>query len=343
MLQPMTGHAAPTRGQHTVPVTLVRQLVELLKRWKIQPDELLASFCATAALTDPLGRVPLETMLGLLARARLLTGEPGLGYYLALHERVSTYGCIGLAASSAATVKGSIDLAIQYAPLFSTALSISLQIEGRRALLRLDENVDLGSVRDIILINMMLGLETMAHALTGRREHGVAEVAMPEPPYNARFAHLIPRWRFGQPANLFVIEADALDWPVLAADPVSLDLMRALCERSLRELGLDQGLVERVRRVLVRDSGGLHSLKEVADRMRLTPRTLTRRLAAQGASFSSVVERVRHDQALVLLRSFELSIEEIARRLDYASASTFVRAFRSWTGRTPAAYRRERG
>jgi len=41
-----------------------------------------------------------------------------------------------------------------------------------------------------------------------------------------------------------------------------------------------------------------------------------------------------------MLRSSEITFEEVAERLDYSSVANFVRAFRRWTGKTPAAYRR---
>lgn len=341
MPRSLTPARTEAASEHSVPVTLVRHLVDLVQRWHIPPSELLIGSGLVGIPADPCERLPLETMIGLLERARLLTGEPGLGYYLALQQRASTYGYIGLAASSASTVRGAIELAIKYAPLFSTALSISLRVELGYAFLRLDEKADLGSARDIVLIHMMLGLETLANVLTGRQEHAAAELAIPEPPYNARFAHLVPRWKFGQPAHCVILDARALDWPILAADPLSLDLMRALCERALADLGFDDGLVEQVERLVARDSGRLGSMNEVARHLSLSPRTFSRRLAAQGASFSSLVERARQEQAQILLRTSQLSIETISRRLGYAGASTFVRAFRSWTGRTPAVYRRE--
>ena len=198
-------------------------------------------------------------------------------------------------------------------------------------------------MRDIVLIHLMLGLETLVTSLTGRREHGAAEMAIPEPPYQARFAHLVPRWRFGQPANCFVIAAETLDWPIVAADPGSLELMRVACERALVEREVDESFVESVRRAVVRESGGTRTLAQTADKMEISQRTLTRRLTEHGAKFSSLVEKVRRDQALLLLRTTALSVREIARRLDYADSSTFVRAFRSWTSRTPGEYRRECG
>jgi AraC-like DNA-binding protein len=41
----------------------------------------------------------------------------------------------------------------------------------------------------------------------------------------------------------------------------------------------------------------------------------------------------------MLLRS-QMSIDQVAERLEYSTASTFVRAFHRWTGTTPAVYRR---
>jgi AraC-like DNA-binding protein len=335
---------AVRESEHTVPVTLVAQLAELLKRWHIPSEELLeGSGVSKTVLEDPLGRIAVGTMHALLDRARLLTGEPGLGYYLALQKRVSVYGYLGFAASSAPSVREALQLATRFAPVFSTSISLELRIDGKEAHLRLDENIDLGNVRDMVLISLMLGLQTIAGSLTGKaQEAGSADITIPEPPYQGRFAHLVPRWRFGQPANRIVLDASVLDSPIVTADPMSLKLARALCERALDELGFDTGLVDRVRRTLARDEGGFRSLENVADEIHLSQRTLKRRLAAQGVSFSTLVERERQEQALTLLRSSRFSIEEVAERLDYSNASTFVRAFRRWTGTTPAAYRRGR-
>jgi AraC-like DNA-binding protein len=337
----MTIHNASREAACTVPATLVQQLIDLVQRWDIPAKELLADSGLGAARLDLSERIPLSVMCGLLSRARLLTNEPGLGYCLGLQQRASTYGYVGLAASNASTVREAIEFALKFAPVFSTALSLEFRVEGDYALLQLDESVDLGSVRDVVLIHKMLGLETLAHTLTGRQEHAHAEMAMAEPPYNARFAHLVPRWSFGHAANRLVLSASVLDWPILNADPVSHQLLRELCERELSQLGLDRGLVASVRRSLVQDSGRFRSLQEVAEDLGVPRRTLTRRLVAQGASFSALLEQERRERALVLLRASDLPIESVAAKLGYASASIFVRAFRLWTGKTPAAYRRE--
>jgi AraC-like DNA-binding protein len=337
-----TTQGGSREAEQTFLVTMVHQLTELLHRRQFSAEELLANSGLDSTALDRSGRVSLATVCGLVDRARLLTGEPGLGYFLALEKRASMYGVVGLAMSSASTVRDAIEVVVAYAPiLYSTALTLDLRVEGDYAFLRLDENADFGTVRDVILISMMLGIETLARALTGRQHSSRIELAIPAPSYQARFAHLVPLWRFGQPANRLVLSASALNWPVLTADPVSFNLLRGLCEVELSQLGLDRRLVERVRRSIVRESGRFRSFDEVATDMGLSSRTLARRLVAQGASFSALVDQERQERALILLRTTNLQIQSVASSLGYASASTFVRAFRSWTGKTPAAYRRE--
>jgi AraC-like DNA-binding protein len=327
--------------RHTVPVSLALQLLELVKRWRVPPEELLSVVGLTeTALQNPLDRLPVETMCELLERARVLTGEPGLGYYLGLQKRVSVYGYLGFAAVSASSLREALELAVRFGPLFSTAISLNLHVEGGAASLCFEEQVDLGPARDIVLISLLFGLQTIGTALTGQEAGGSADLAIPQPDYQARFANLAHDLRFGQPFNRLVVDAKTLDFPIVTADRMALQMARTLCERSLDDLGFDTGLVDRVRRLVANDQNGFRSLEQVATCMHLSPRTLKRRLAAQGVSFSALVDRERREKAMVLLRSSRLSIDDVAERLDYSTASTFVRAFHRWTGTTPGAYRR---
>jgi AraC-like DNA-binding protein len=338
----MTADATDQQQRHTVPASLALHLLELTGRWHIPAGELLSSIgLSERSLDNPLDRIPIETMCNLLERARLLTGEPGLVNYLGLQKRVSVYGYLGFAASSASTLREALELAARFGPMFSTAISIDLHVDGHAASLCFEEQVSLGPARDIVLISLLFGLQTIGSTLTGRQEAGAAvDLAIPQPDYHAKFAHLARGLRFAQPFNRLVIDARILDFPIVTADRMALQMARTLCERSLDELGFDTCLTDRVRRLLANDDNGFRSLEQVAARIHLSPRTLKRRLASQGLSFSALVDRERREKAMVLLRSSRLSIDDVAERLDYSTASTFVRAFHRWTGTTPAAYRR---
>ena len=72
----------------------------------------------------------------------------------------------------------------------------------------------------------------------------------------------------------------------------------------------------------------------------LSPRTLHRRLARQGTSYSRVLEQARLMKASSLLRDTDQKLLEISFLLGYRNAPAFSRAFRRWTGISPRKYRK---
>ena len=73
----------------------------------------------------------------------------------------------------------------------------------------------------------------------------------------------------------------------------------------------------------------------VARDLGLSPRTLARRLEAEGLSFSSVLEKLRQDLARRYLAEDQLSIAQIAWLLGYRETAAFSHAFKRVTGKTP--------
>jgi AraC-like DNA-binding protein len=77
----------------------------------------------------------------------------------------------------------------------------------------------------------------------------------------------------------------------------------------------------------------------VAKSLRISQRTLQRRLADDGTSFTKVLERVRKDRGVAWVRSGSLPLAEIAYRLGFSDPAALSRAFKRWTGHAPGAYR----
>lgn len=95
-------------AQHSIPAVHALHLVELVRRWDVSPEELLAPLGLRAeALADPGARMPVRMVEALVEQARRLTGEPGLGFFLGLQMRVSSHGYLGFAAMTSAT-RGSL-------------------------------------------------------------------------------------------------------------------------------------------------------------------------------------------------------------------------------------------
>ncbi len=69
-------------------------------------------------------------------------------------------------------------------------------------------------------------------------------------------------------------------------------------------------------------------------------RTLQRRLDALGISYSHLLDDLRHDLALYLMRDRKRTLAEISQEIGYRDPAIFTRAFRRWTGLAPREYRR---
>lgn len=85
------------------------------------------------------------------------------------------------------------------------------------------------------------------------------------------------------------------------------------------------------------------NLTQAAQSMHMTPRTLIRKLEADGTSFQSIKDALRRDIAIRHLSTGQNSIEAIAQEVGFSSAANFHRAFQRWTGATPSSYRHHRG
>lgn len=317
-------------------------LAELVPRWGVTPAQLFAGTELDAeAVSDPRRRVSIATLGQLATRAKALTGEPGLGFYLGLSMRASSHGYLGFAAMASSTVGEALEMAVRFAPTRTDALALRTHVGGGVASVVIEELAPLGAAADLLILGLLIGIQEIGEAITGRRMEGSADVALPEPACLARFRHVVHGGiRFGQPAHQLVFDASVLTLPLAMANPVALRLAREQCERELDELGYEGQASARVRALLPRREGGFLTLDEAAKALSLSARTLKRRLADEGTDFSTLLDEQRRERALLLLQSAEHSVEAVAERVGYSDVANFTRAFRRWTGTTPTAYRR---
>ena len=87
---------------------------------------------------------------------------------------------------------------------------------------------------------------------------------------------------------------------------------------------------------------GKASAAEIARRLGLSQRTLARRLAGEGLSFSQILHELKLDLATRYLRE-GLTVSRIAWLLGYHEVSAFTHAFKRWTGKSPRQLRLQDG
>ena len=172
-------------------------------------------------------------------------------------------------------------------------------------------------------------------------------------PTEIRFAHRKPeniapyqkffraRLVFDAEVNAVVFSAEWLDRPLANTDPELVDLL--LEQIQALEAWDGNNLPGQVRRVLGTAvlTGDARSDK-VAALFSMHSRTLGRHLKNAGTSFEELLNEVRYEIARQLLEDSRMPVSQIALTLHYADASAFTRAFRRWSGTTPAHWRSER-
>jgi AraC-like DNA-binding protein len=330
----------------SIPAIHVLHLLPLLERWGVDQAAFAAELSLSReALAQPGARLSIDVIGNIMRRARELTEEDGLGFFLGLQMRASTHGFLGFAAMTAPTVRSALELIPRFAPTLTDALGITLVTQGSTTCLRVAELTPLGDARAEITTAIMIGLWQMASAISGAALIGDTDLTISAPrAYRERFLHLTPRpIRFDAPHNQLCMETAALDTPLLMADPAAQQLATEQCRRELLALTRTLTTAETVRSALSAHGGLSLSLSDLAKRLHMSERTLKRRLMEQGTSFGALIEQVRRERAVLLLETSDLPLSEIAEQVGYTELANFTRAFRRWTGVTPHRFRRGGG
>lgn len=146
--------------------------------------------------------------------------------------------------------------------------------------------------------------------------------------------------RFEREHSAIVHDDAALDTRSRQSDPVLVRLLESHAARLLAEAPRDASFRLRVRNaVIARLRHGEPDIAAVSQALATSERSLQRHLQAEGASFRDVVEDARHGLARLYLDDRSLSPTDVACLLGYSEATTFIRAFKRWTGQTPSAAR----
>lgn len=82
------------------------------------------------------------------------------------------------------------------------------------------------------------------------------------------------------------------------------------------------------------------SLDEICNALRVHRRTLARLLKEEGTTFTKILAGVRRERAIHLVQATAMPLKRVASELGFNSDASFHMAFKSWTGATPAKFRK---
>ena len=146
---------------------------------------------------------------------------------------------------------------------------------------------------------------------------------------------------FRAATNRLSFNSSSLSVPIEQADASLCALLDRHAQELLAKYPPRDSLVDQVRSIIASEfRGGDPSLERVADQLRLTPRTLQRKLHELGTSHNDLLDQMRRQLAMRYLREREMAICEVAYLLGFSESSSFHRAFKRWTGVTPKEFRK---
>jgi AraC-like DNA-binding protein len=138
--------------------------------------------------------------------------------------------------------------------------------------------------------------------------------------------------RFGQPVNAVCMDACELNHALVQAESTLQQHLRALADGVLASLAQD-GTSARVQHLI--RAHPRWGKERIAEQLGMSGRHLNRKLALEAISFKGLREALLHDMALQALRDGQ-KIAAISEALGFCDENAFSRAFRRWTGQSPA-------
>lgn len=320
-----------------------RLLRTLLSQAGADADRLLG-----VAGIDPQALMTQDAPLGIDAIVRTAdmaiaaTGRPWLGLDLGAQAPVTAHGSVGYAAVTAPDLREALRTLARFGALRNDAFDWRLdEAPAGGAALRFVGRVPLGAAEGLVVdATVSATLRVLEAAIGPLPATVVVDLPGAEPAWSEQYR------RFGAVALCFGrgelrIAADAatLARPCVAADARAHAAACRACEDALAE-SVGGSLARRVAALLsAAGTAGVPTLSDLGRELGLSPRTLIRRLKAEGTSYQALLDAMRQERARWLLARTRRSIEDIAAELGYVDTSNFSRTVRRWFGTTPRALR----
>jgi len=316
--------------------------VELVQSMGHDPQAFLRGVGLSARLLEnPETPIPGEAVRELLEVTARATGAEDFALQLAARRSFANLGPISLVLNEEATPRAALDTLCRYLKLLNASLITRIEDVGRNVIVR----EDLLPIRQLPMRQSMeLAIGVMfriLRELIGPQWQPLQVCFTHRPPADAaahrRFFGCAPL--FNQEFNGLVCAAADLQVARAPGDPGAARFARNYLDAALRRRG--DGLGESCRElVLVLLPGGRCTAQQVARHLQVDRRTLHRHLAADGLSFSALVNQVRTELVMRHLRDSDMPLGEVAGLLGFAAPSSFSHWFRASFGRSVTAWRK---
>lgn len=293
-------------------------------------------------LTDLAARVPHSTVVRVWESLAEQCDDPGFGLTAATVLGVPQLDLVDHVLQRSTDVRALTVSFVRYQRLFHEANDVDFGEDADTFVARHQFTGDLPRSRHFVEFVLAMWLARL-RSVAGERV-GFRRVCFRHPPgtdagrYQAVFGGEVV---FGAPIDALILPSALLDQPLAGADPATRQAFEAQLAQDLA--ALSSSFPDRVRALIVglmrSGSPEAFDIGGVARRLAVSRRTLQRRLSEDGRTFRDLLDDARRDVALAELARGASTVTDLAFLLGFSEHSAFSRAFRRWTGSSPAHYR----
>lgn len=301
-------------------------------------DILKAAGVEQVPLNDPLTRVPLASLRGVLDAAVELTRDPYIGLYAARFLHATNLHALGFAMLASGSLRELLRRLTRYYRFLSGNAQpevVETDDDARLEFILTGPSPPLsGDVFGLFLVNL---IRELSDGKIGPIRVEMHRAAPPDSGIRHSDAFGCPV-HFGFPYTSIVFNRSALDIPFNGGSSELAEYNERIVVTYLAKLERND-IRMRVRALLLQDlpAGGV-TKDGIAKKLFMSPRTLQVKLANNDTTFQEIVNETRFALARGYIDNSSMSITEVAYMLGFSDTSNFTRAFRRWTGVSPSAY-----
>lgn len=298
-------------------------------------------------LTRPDDRVPGSQMSRLWQVAIARTGDPLFSLHSTEEFNPAALDILGYVVLTCQSLGDVMNCLVRYACLLNDGLRVTLAHDGPRTVVQLD--IVSSHLHNELQIESRHAVDSMWVGLA-KQLRSVS--AAPVIPLEVWFTHDVDDdteyrrafgapLRFRAPHNRFVLASSDLARPIPSANAALFAVFEQHAEALLAGLdGRTTAAGQASRVIAERLRGRVPPIGEVASELAMSARNLQRALQAEGRTYQQVLDDIRCAMATRYLADRANSVSQVAFLLGFSESAAFHRAYKRWTGETPAMARR---
>jgi len=294
-----------------------------------------------STLENPDIRIRVDDFQALLNESASAGACEELGLLVGREVRLSMKGALGLLIREQPSVRAAIEALKRYLRYQNENVEIRTEEQGGLVVFT-PMLLSARTRRDRRMVELTVAMYVQIfRALLGEAWMPVRVTFTHDPPKDpAPYRLTLGEVAYNQPADTIVLTLADLDTPLPNADPETAREIARHIERTAtpRTESIGEVVLDLIVRLL---PGGRASVDEVARHLGVDRRTVHRRLAGEGRSFTQLLETARCAVATEELSHGDQPLGVVTGLVGFSSLSTFSRWFHQTYGIQPSEFRRQ--